>query len=199
MFRVKGSAFDRSQAKDGQSYVLNVKYDPLLDTCGEGDIAIICTEVNKSAPACFALSACHKDKPQRYSARIVQFDSTRKDSHKLLFPNDVEQVNCLFYDENVLCLKSVQYKNLNNKNVKIYTPNGDELAESVITSSMCEGMEVTVENPQYSFQVETNRCNLLQDGELVIESDTEDTQVCLLPYSCSSVSYFFYILFFIYY
>ena len=92
LFRVKGSAFDRAQAKDGQPFVLNVKYDPLLDSCGAGDVAIICTEVNKSAPACFALSACHKDKPLRYSAKIVKYDSTRKDSHKLLLPTNLEQV-----------------------------------------------------------------------------------------------------------
>lgn len=92
LFRVKNSSFDRAQAKDGQPFVLHVKPDPLLDTCGAGDSAIICTEVNKSAPACFALSSVNKDTPLRYSAKIIKYDPSRKDSHLLKFPNGLEQV-----------------------------------------------------------------------------------------------------------
>lgn len=92
LFRVKGSTFDRAQAIDGHPFVLHVKYDPLLDSCGEGDVAIICTDDNKSAPACFALSGVHKNKPLRFSAKVLQYDSTRKDSHKILLENRLEQV-----------------------------------------------------------------------------------------------------------
>lgn len=86
--------------------------------------------------------------------------------------------------------KIFQHKNLKNKNIKVYSASGDIIPESVLGSTECEGMDVTVENPQYSFQVETNRCNLLQDGELVIESDTEDTEVCFFIYLLSPSSCF---------
>jgi len=157
---VKNSSFDRAQAKDGQPFVLHVKPDSLLDTCGSGDIAIICTEVNKSAPACFALSECHKNTPWNYTAKIVKYDSSRKDSHLLQFANGLEQ-----------------NKNLGKSGIKVTnTASGEVIEASVLASSKCEGTEVTIEQAPYSFQVVTTRCNLLLDGELVIESDVEDTQ-----------------------
>lgn len=95
LFRVKSTTFDRAQAKDGEPFVLHVKPDPLLDSCGAGDIAIICTDLNKSAPACFSLSSVNKDTPLTYSAKIIKYDSSRKDSHLLKFGDGLEQVCAL--------------------------------------------------------------------------------------------------------
>lgn len=93
LFRLKNSSFERAQAQDGQPLKLNVKYDALLDTCSAGDMVIVCTETSKSSPACFALSVVHKDVPLRYTATVNKYDPSRKDSHLLKFPNNLEQVS----------------------------------------------------------------------------------------------------------
>lgn len=83
----------------------------------------------------------------------------------------------------LLLMKTMKYKNLGKPTLKVTLKASGEVVESaVLTNAGCEGLDVTIEQPTYSFQVQTTRCNLLMDGELVIESDSEDTQVCYFPY-----------------
>lgn len=61
--------------------------------------------------------------------------------------------------------------------IKVFDSKGELLSADALKNSSIEGSEVTVENPKYSFQVESPRCNLLSNGELVVESDKDDIQV----------------------